>query len=665
MKTALALAALLLSGCSIGLLDPVKMESAPGLLDLSNWNFAQQGPVVPQSWQWDSGLWSPSQGRPASPPQPLGSPDRGGLFAQTLMQPYGLAGTPLTAATASITILVPEGRNYGFQIGALPGADRVWVNGVLVWESGVLSIDPNLYRADGAGTVVTVQPRNGALEIVAEMVSNDPLIRHPEVNRLWLIGPAVPLLASQARETGWRFLQAAALTLGIVAFFWLSRIRPERHALLYFAWFLAACLVKIVVNVEQPAPLLDGLFPGVPLSLYLILNHALNLLPFPLIALFLVRQFPQDLNMPAFWTITGAGIAATLWELLPFVLLSLGWEQAYSRIMHAQWAFVLNFYVVLATLFLFERCYHVFAQKRPLSRALFLGGVIMGLIVLLPVPLSYFIPVKHTYFLGWGMFLYLAILAFALIRLMVKTTDKELHDLRDALERRNALAHFVSAEWAHRLGRESVEALQPGDRRETEAILVRIWAPGPPEEWLSPVGKTAAPWHAVLASWQSGWGVWVLEALPEAALAFALDARRAVPGACIAVARGRVEFLVIDIGNRWLPMIAGIPPRLEQLAEQSRRLGTVVLDGDLKDGLVVGGWRRHRQLSAAGTEIELYETDAAAAEKDAALDLWETGLEHARQGRLREAADCMRRVLAQYVDPAAEALLARWTPNRV
>jgi hypothetical protein len=660
VKALLVLAGVLLSGCSLTLLDPVKVDSKPGVLDLSNWNFDTQGPVEPQAWLWDPVLWTPANGRPNNPPQPLGPPDRGGLLAHTLMQPYGLAGIPLRAATASIKILVPDSQNYGFQIGALPGADRVWVNGSVVWESGVLSLDASDFRAEGAGTVVTVQPKDGVLDIVAEIVSNDPLIRHPEVNRLWIVGPAAPMLASDTGERSWRFLQVSVLVIGIVAFGWISRLRPERRTMIYFTWFLASCLAKLVFNVEQPEPLLNGLLPGIPLSVYLILNHALNLLPFPLVALFLIRQFPLDLKMPAFWVITGAGIAATLWELLPFVVLGLGWEPLYSQIMRAQWAFFLNFYVVLATLFLFERFYHVFMHKRPLSKALFVGGVLMGLIVLLPVPLSYFIPVKHTYFLGWGMFLFLAIQAFALIQLQVKSTDREIRDLKTELERRGVLAHFVSSEWASRLGRESIEAIRPGDQREADAKLVQVWSPRLPEEWLALVGQTAGPWKAVLAGWQNSAGVWVLEALPEAALAFALDVRRAVPDACVAVAAGRVTFRVIDLGSRWMPLVTGMPVRLGELGELARQLGTVVLDAELRDGLVVGGWRRHRLLSESGTEIELYETDSEAEQKEATLDLWETALACARENRQQDAASTLRQLLSQHADRAAAALLARW-----
>lgn len=661
MNFAVVLAAALLSSCSIGLLDPVKVESPQGVLDLTTWNFASQGPAVPQAWMWDPVLWSPPQGRPAQPAQAAGPPDKGGLFARALTQPYGSAGVPLAVATASIQILVPDGRNYGLQIGALPGAVKVWVNGDVVWESGVVSQDPRAFRADGGGTVVTVQPREGVLDIVAEIASRDPLIRHPEINRLWFIGPATPMLEAQSWERSWRFLQTGVLMIGIVVFFWISRLRPERHALVYFAWFLGSCVFKLLVNVEQPEPMLAGLLPGVPLSLYLILNHGLNLLPFPLMALFLIRQFPEDLKMPAFWVIAAGAVAATLWELLPFAVLASGWEPLYTRIMHAQWAFFLNLYVVLATLFLFERFYHVFAQRRPLARALFLGALIMGIIVLLPVPLSYFLPVKHTYFLGWGMFLFLLILAFALVRLQVKATEREVQELKDLLAHREPLAHHVSPEWADRLGRDSVEALRPGDRREADALLIRVWSSGEREEWLEPVGKAAAAWHAVLASWQDNAGVWVLEALPETALAFALDVRRAVPDTRIALVRAHVEFRLLDLGSRWLPLVTGVPSRLAQLAERAQRFGaSLVLGAELKDGLVVGGWRRHRGLSATDAEIELYEADETAAEKDETLELWETGLAAARKGDYEEASGCMRRLLAKHNDAGAQALLVEW-----
>ncbi len=663
MKPGLFLLVLLtLSSCGLGLLDPVKVESPQGVLDLTNWNFATQGPVEPQAWVWDPVLWSPDVGRPdLAPAVPAGPPDRGGLFAVSLMRPYKASGVPLMAATARIRVLVPDRKNYGLQVGAVPGALRVWVNNNVVWESGVVSLDPGVFRADGTGTVLTVQPRDGILDIVVEIVSNDPLIRHSEVNRLWFLGPAPAMQNSASWEKSWRFLQAAVLVIGIVVFFWISRLRFHRRALVYFTWFLASCLLKLLVNVEQPEPMLDGLLPGVPLSAYLLLNHGLNLLPFPFLAMFLIRQFPLDLKMPSFWVITGAAIAATLWELLPFVVLAAGWEPLYTQIMHAQWAFFLNLYVVLATLFLFERFYHVFAQKRPLSRALFLGAVIMGLIVLIPVPLSYFVPVKHTYFLGWGMFLFLIILASALIRLQIRTTEAEVRDLTDRLARRETLTRFVAPEWAGLLGAPAVEELRPGNRRSAEAVLIRVGSDGLPEEWLVSVGKVAASWKAVLAGWHEGAGIWALETLPETALAFALDVRRILKDPCITVVAASVEFRVVDAGNQWMPLLTQIPARLTELAAQTSRAGaSLVLDAPLKDGLVVGGWRRHRELSDTGAAIQLYEADDDAALKDETLDLWETGMAHARQKRWDEASSCLRRLLGKGPDSAAALLLEEW-----
>lgn len=665
MKLAALLLGVLVSSCTLALPDPVKVDSPRGFLDLTNWNFATQGPVIPQAWEWDEGLWFPATGRPALPPaQALGPPDQGGSFARVLMRPYG-SGRPLAAATAHLKVLVTQGRSYGLQIGALPGAVKVWVNGDLVWETGNLSTDRRWFRADGRGTIVTVQPCDGVLDIVAELVSEDPLIRHSEVGRLWMIGPAAPMEAAENGERSWRFLQAGILLIGTAVFFWISRLRPERHALVYFTWFLGACFLKLVVNVEQPDPFFGDFAPGIPLSVYLFLNHGLNLLPFPLIALFLIRQFPQDLKMPAFWVIAITGAAATVWELLPFVVLAAGWEPLYSAIMHLPWAFFLNLYVVLATLFLFERCYHVFANKRPLSGALFLGGIIMGLIVLLPVPLSYFVPVKHTYFLGWGMFIYLMILAFALIQLQIRVSQNEARELRNQLKAREPLAHFVAAEWAERLGHESVEELRPGDRREAEAVLVRVWAPGRPEEWMLQVSQAAEPWKAVFALWREGAAIWALETLPETALAFALDVRRNLADASIAVVRAKVEFRVVEFGHLWIPFMSGMPERLSELAALGRSTGaSVVLDAGLKDGLVVGGWRHHRSLTPEGSEIELYEADATAPQKEETLDLWERSLTHAREGRLREASDDLRELLAKHPDTAAEALLARWRDSR-
>lgn len=664
------LLSLALAGCSSSLRQPVEVPSPGGILDLRAWDF-EAGPVVPLGWLWDPDvLWSPlSGGRPSGlpPALALGPPDRGGSFVPRL-QPRDESGRP-RRATAHLRVLVTPGKNYGLQIGAVPGADRVWVNGTLVWSSGVLSVDRRQFVPLGYGTLVTVQPDRGALDVVVEIVSSDPLIRHPELNRLWVIGPAGPMSAAERWETTWRALQACFLVLGILTFTWLSRLRPERHTLVFFVGFLSACLLKLLFTVELADPFLSAVFPSLPLSAYLFLNHGLNLLPIPFLVLFLARQFPMDIGKKALWLAVWGTAAATVWELLPFVALAAGWDPVYEGIMAAQWSFVLNVFVVLATVFIFERFYLVFQRKRPLSRSLFFGGIGMGLLVLLPIPLSYYIPVKFTYFLGWGLFLFLGLLSLDLIRLQVVTTQEEAKALADKVERLETLLRFCPPGWAGRLGKPSLDELRPGDRRPSEAVFVSLRTSAPLEAWMARAGTLASAKEALLVSVHGGAVTWALDSWSETALVFSLELQKELAssqaGVTIVLTRATVEFRVLDAGPQWLIDVAQLPAdRLAELHGTAEKYGAaVVLDQSLQDGLVIGGWRRHRPLTVSGAEIELYEgeEETLAQLKDQLLELYGSALSLARAGQGDEALQSVFSVVQQNpFDQAARVHLADW-----
>jgi hypothetical protein len=660
----------LAASCTPNPHDPVRLDSPAGQLDLIAWNFASQGPVIPLGWLWDSGvLWDPLSGRPSGLPdaQAFGAPDKGGSFSRTL----GTAGAGgLAAATAWITISVDGLHGYALQIGAFPGAYRVWVNGVVVRQSGVPSLDPSLYRSGGAGNLVTVQPRDGVLKLVVEMVTNDPLARHLEMNRLWILGPAEPLLNADRAERNWRSLQVTVLAVGVLVFFWISRIRKERGALLVFVLFLLVCLLKLIANVEQPEPFLMAEFPGVPLSLYLFLNHGLNLLPFPLFVLFLNRQFPEDISFRSFVVVLAVTLAAEVWELLPFVLLALGAGDLYEAVLGLSWALVLNLYVVAVVLFIFERFYHLHHRRRPLSSALFYGGMVLGIVILVPIPLSFFMPVKYTYFLGWGLFFYLMVVCFDLVRLQIRTTESQVAALTQEIERRGVYRKLVAPSWASWLGRPALEDVKAGDRRTAEVVVIAI-GPGPsPEDWLALVGPAAAARHAALVDWREGCGLWVTEAWSEAALALALEVQRlftaaGLTGHTLALCRATVEFRLYDANPLWQPVVEGLPfERLAELRALAEKSGTaVILDASLQDGLVIGGWRRHRHLSATGREIELYEAEeeTLAVLKDQTLDSFEEGLALARAGRFTDAVQALFAVVRHNpFDQAAKVLLNEW-----
>lgn len=661
---ALVVVLVLLTGCGPSLPDPVEIDSPEGVLDLRAWNFAAGGPVVPQQWLWDADvLWNPVGGRPEGLPEALvrGAPERGGTLVESLAK----RKSPHEAvhATASLRILVADRQTYALQVGALPGSVRVWVNGVLVWSSNV-----------GMGTLVALQPHDARLDLVVEVTTADFLVLHSELNRAWILGPAQPLLSAERSERMTRSFQAMFLLVGAVLFWGLALLRPDRRTLVPFVLYLAVCLSKLLFNVEQSEPFLAPLFPDLSPSLYLFLNHGLNLLPFPFFVLFLARQFPHEVSRLSVLVTVVATVVVTLWELLPFTLLAMGLPEAYSFVMGTPWALVLNLYVVLVVLFIFERIYHAWKLKRPLSRALFVGGLTIGLIVLLPIPLSYFLPTKYTYFLGWGLILFLFVLGFELIRLQVLTTEAQVKRLVERLERRESLTKFLAPGWGPRLGKPQSELLVAGDRKSADVIVLQVRSPDDGEHWLAEVGNTAQGRQALLVEWRDGTGLWVMDSWPEAALALALEAQGALTRTHglryrIVATKATVEFRVRDAGAVWLPEASGLPrARLAELDALAEAYGaSLVVDAALKDGLVIGGWRRHRHLTPSCQEVELYEgeEESLAQIKDKTLDLFETALAHSREGRTSEAVEAMVAVVRQNpFDQAARVLLADWSPRR-
>jgi len=367
--------------------------------------------------------------------------------------------------------------------------------------------------------------------------------------------------------------------------------------------------------------------------------------------------------------VTAVTAVTTVWEFLPFLALESGRPDLYEGILGLSWSFILNLYVVAVTLYLFERFYQLYSRRRPLSRGLFFGGMLLGLIVLIPIPLSGYQAVKYTYFLGWGLSFYLLILCGDLIRLQIRTSEDRLRQLGEKLADRETLARFLAPVWAGWLGRGSIDAIQPGDRRSTDAVLVEIHVTAE-VSWLPLVGRLAGVRRAVLVDWHEGVGIWALDAWSEVALGFALEVQRGfsragVSPVRIALTRALVVFEVLDLDAQWQAVVSGLPvTRLRELGAVANRYGAaIVLDSALQDGLAVGGWRRHRHLTVSGAEIELYEgeQESVATLKDGTLDAFEEGLVHARRGELDAATQSLFSVVRRNpFDQAAKAHLAEW-----
>ncbi len=663
-----------LGACSLDLREPLKVQGLSGVVNLRSYDFDSGVAVEPTGWGWDAGvLWVPGrEGRPESllPAVFLGGPETGGTLVQNLVRPYrpGERGG-LTSATAWVTLLVPPGKALALQIGSFPGAQSVWVNGILVLSRGVVSTEPDRYRADGFGSFVTVQPQEGRLEIVAQLVSDDPLVLHPELGRRWYVAATELQLKASSQEELLRALQVAVLGVTLLGFFFVGFLKRQVGSLIPFGAFLLMCMLKAVFNVEQAQPLLYFLTVPSGSRVYLFLNHGLNFLPFPLFVWFLHKQFPLEISRWFLGVLAVLTAIFEIWELFPLVALANGFDTPYRAVLAGAWQFSLNLFTVVTVLVLFERLYAVFRTGKPVARSLFVGGALLGLLTLFPVVLSVFLEVRFSYFLSWGVFLFLLVVTTDLIRLEIRSSEQQQRLLQIRIGELAVLGHFVPPNLAQRFGHSRTEDLRAGDRRLSEGIFLELDCAASPELWLPVIQDIVTKRQGIHVRRQGNVTTWLTDARSENALELALELRQCFQALGFeyrqVLVRGVVELRILP-GVLWLTSVEPLPlERLAQLHRRARDCGaTLVLDAGLKDGLVVGGWRDHRLISDSSSEIELFEleTGPQVRLKRETLSLFEDAMILAALQKFTAAQEILLEVLRRNpLDTAAKYFLAYWS----
>lgn len=625
-----------LMGCSSHRGDIVLMPSDRGTLDLRAWDFANSGSVSALTWRWDEGVfWGPRMvDRPSFLPTNAASesPDHGTFWKQGLV-----------TGTLSLSVFVESGRQYGLQIGAFPGALRVWCNGTEIFVSGRLSSDATIYRAGGAGRFVTLQPLENRLDLVVQVATTDPFVRAFEPDRRWILADPEYLVPIQKTEESARLIQLTLVAVFGIVFLALMFRFPD-PAMSWFLIFVVLCFIKLLFNVEQMDPL------GGP-SFALGVTHVTNLLPFGALAMAYRRAFPDDVSRRMTMSLVGATLVMAVWEILPFALLLFGHYSGFDLVRSWSWSAIMNAFVVGTTVLLFERTFAVYRLRRPRSAGLFWGGILLGVLILIPIPLNLFSPVPFTYFLGWAMPAYLGIVMtdFLIHWFRAQTASRE--QLEAQVQTVQTLLRFAPRSFAQWLRKSSVDRLVPGDEREARMVFVEVWTSVLDASSLAALGSSAATRNGDLVQWADNRSLWVFQGGAERALGFAVDASRAArrgdKAVVVVVTSATVVFRILDAGNRWIPYIQGIPrDSLDRLYRTARQSGAgILLDSGVQDGLVVGGWRRHRPLVADGSLLELYEADpeAEAAAKDEGNADFVLALGWIRTSRWTEAEELLVR----------------------
>ncbi len=164
---ALVVVAMAMAGCDVaGRLDDPAARG--GVLDLSNWNFAAQGPVALRGeWMFRWGeLLGPNallKGETPAPPMIVVPRPWNGVV---------VGGAPLGGegfATQALRLILPTtNHDLGLAFGEAYSAERMWMNGRLIVERGRVGRTRATELADVPGRIVRIGDAGGVVDLVLE-----------------------------------------------------------------------------------------------------------------------------------------------------------------------------------------------------------------------------------------------------------------------------------------------------------------------------------------------------------------------------------------------------------------------------------------------------------------------------------------------------------------
>ncbi|MEI7612545.1 MAG: 7TM diverse intracellular signaling domain-containing protein [Betaproteobacteria bacterium] len=432
-----------------GLGLPCQAEPAQpirGQIDLSNIDL-QHREIVPLQGEWAfywQQLLSPADFRTE---QPVAESDFVALPSN--WSKTTLHGQPLAAqgyATYRLTLLPPDGvHDLALRVDEISSAHRLWINGALAQEIGVVGRDLESEVKNSSRRVVRFTSRGQPLELLLQ-VSNFHG-RTGLVPRIELASAAT-LEQKQARELSLAVLLAGGMLLMCLYHLAVFVMRRKELSFLYFSLY---CLVRIDYTVCQGAS--DGvirlLFPEIQGgTVYALTMTGLYLSPLLSLAFF------RSLYPKEFSSLVLSAVA-----LLSFGLILINVLNGFALMGGVQ----LFFYAVsiiiipyyLYGLFRAWRAQHAGAEL------ILMGYLLLGFTLVNDMLLD--MQLIHSVFLiPVGMFIFVLFQSFALARRFTRAFSS-VEELSDQLEQQNAILQSDMAE--HIRLEHEIEQISEKERR--------------------------------------------------------------------------------------------------------------------------------------------------------------------------------------------------------
>lgn len=263
LRLLLAVFMLVLTGCSAKPL-PAPSQAVNGNLDLSNWNFVQNGPVTLSgewAFYWDK-LYTPEDIK-ASHPHPV--------WAQVpkMWNDYKIGGKSLPGtgfATYHLHVHVKnQNQSLAMKIPYAYTAYKLWVNGKVAAKNGTVGSDASSSKPQFYNQIVAFR---GDADIIIQ-VSNFQF-RQGGLFQALTLGTTGQIVRSQnLREAVEMFLFGGLFTIGV---YYLILFRFRRHVL-YHLYFGLICILLSLHSLCEDEVMLTQFFPHFPWVIALKLEY--------------------------------------------------------------------------------------------------------------------------------------------------------------------------------------------------------------------------------------------------------------------------------------------------------------------------------------------------------------------------------------------------------
>ncbi|WP_428559931.1 MAG: sensor histidine kinase [Solidesulfovibrio sp. DCME] len=232
-----------------------------GVLDLSGWDVVRDGPVALNgqwAFYWDR-LLAPEDFKPdLAPPQPSGFMNLPGTWKGQMLHGQPLSGQG--QATFRLRLLPgPENLQLTLRLKGIHAAYRLWANGKLIAESGVVGQSPAKEKPHRSLILAKVASQGEPIDLVLQ-VSNHSYRRGGVLHSI-LLGRSDQLERIHIRIWSWTMFFSGSLLVMAIYHLALYFLKRKEASTLYFS---LGCLVLICIygTMDSSDWLVNLFIPG-------------------------------------------------------------------------------------------------------------------------------------------------------------------------------------------------------------------------------------------------------------------------------------------------------------------------------------------------------------------------------------------------------------------